>query len=79
MLYTDESRLPLTQRNGRQLVWRRRGGHYMPNVVQEGDRLGQGSVMVCDGINIDGRTDLDVVWVILPLRGTSNRYCYRIC
>ena len=29
----------------------------MPNVVQEGDRFGQGSVMVWSGISIDGRTD----------------------
>jgi hypothetical protein len=33
----------------------------MPNVVQEGHRFGQGSVMVWGGISIDGRTDLVVV------------------
>ena len=39
----------------------RRGEQYMPNVVQEGDRFGQGSVMMWGGISIDGRTDLVVV------------------
>ena len=33
----------------------------MPNVVQEGDRFGQGSVMVWGGISIDGHTDLVIV------------------
>ena len=33
----------------------------MPNVVQEGDRFGQGSVMVQSGISIDGRMDLVIV------------------
>jgi hypothetical protein len=33
----------------------------MPNVVQEGDRFGQDSVMVWGGISIDGRTDLVVI------------------
>ena len=30
----------------------------MPNVVQDGNRFGQGSVMVWGGISIDGHTDL---------------------
>ena len=61
MLFTDESRFPLTQRDGRQRVWRCHGEQYMPNVVQEGDRFGQGSVMVWGGISIDGHTDLVIV------------------
>jgi hypothetical protein len=44
-LFTDEFRFPLTQRDGRQRVWRRRGEYYISNVVQEGDQFGQGSVM----------------------------------
>jgi hypothetical protein len=32
----------------------------MPNVVPEGDRFGQGSVMVWGGISIDDRTELVV-------------------
>jgi hypothetical protein len=40
----------------------------MPN-VQEGDRFGQGSVMVWGGISIDGRTDLVVVRVNLTTTG----------
>ena len=55
VLFTDESRFPPTQRDERQRVWRRRGEQYMPNVVQEGDRFGQGSVMVWGG-----RTELVV-------------------
>jgi hypothetical protein len=51
----------LTQRDGRQRVWRRRGEQYMRNVVQEGNRFGQGSVLVWGGISIEGRTDLVVV------------------
>ncbi|XP_068083479.1 uncharacterized protein [Anabrus simplex] len=59
--FLDESRFPLTQRDARQHVWRYRGDQYMPNVVQEGDRFGQCSVMVWGGISIDGRTDVVVV------------------
>jgi hypothetical protein len=33
----------------------------MPNVVQEGDQFGQGSVMVWGGISIGGYTDLVIV------------------
>ena len=33
---------------------------HMPNVVQEGNRFGQGSVMVRSGISIDGHMDLVV-------------------
>ena len=58
MLFTDESRFPLTQRDELQCVWRRRGEQYVPNIVLEGDRFGQGSVMVWGGISIDGHTDL---------------------
>ena len=69
--------ISLTQRNGRQRVWRRRGEQYMPNVVQEGDRFGQGSVMVWGGINIDGRTDL----VVVPRNLTAADYIeyYNMC
>ena len=52
VFFTHESRFPLTQRDGRQGVWRRRCEQYMLNVVQEGDRFGQDSVMVWDGISI---------------------------
>ena len=70
VLFTDESRFPPTQRDGRRRVWRRRGEQYMPNVDQEGDRFGQGSVMVWGGINIDGRTDL----VVVPRNLTAAEY-----
>ena len=39
------------------MLWRRHGEQYMPNVVQEGDRFGQGSVMVLGSISINKRTD----------------------
>jgi Transposase and inactivated derivatives len=49
-----KSRFPLTQCDRRQLVWRRHGKQYMPNVVQEV------SVMMWGGISIDGYMDLIV-------------------
>jgi hypothetical protein len=41
----------------------------MPNVVQEGNRFGQGSMMVGGGISIDGCTDIVVVRVNLTTVG----------
>jgi Transposase. len=67
VLFTDESKFALTQHDGRQRVCRCRGEQYMPNVVQEGDRFSQGSVMVLSSV------------VILLLQGTLNRYCYSMC
>ena len=61
MLFTDESKFLLTQRVGRQRVWRHHSEQYMPTVVQESYRFGQGSVMVWSGISIDGHTDLVVI------------------
>jgi hypothetical protein len=72
VLFTDEARFPLTQCDGRQHVWRYCGEQYMPNVVQEGDRFGQGFVMVLGGISIDSRTDLTAA-------GYISRYCYSMC
>ena len=46
----------------------------MPNVVQESDRFGQGSLMVWSGISIDGHMDLVVVCGIL----TAARYIKQI-
>ena len=60
MLFTDESRFPLTHRDGCQRVWRLHGEQYILNVVQEGEKFEQGSVMVWGGISIDGRMDLVV-------------------
>ena len=39
----------------------RRGEQYMPHIIQEVDRFGQGYMMVWGGISIEGRTDLAVV------------------
>ena len=77
MLFTDESTFPLTQRDGRQRVWRRRGEQCMPSVVQYSNRFGQGSVMVWGVINIDGRTDL----VVVPRNLTAAEYIeyYNMC
>ena len=41
----------------------------MPNVVQEGDRFGQGSVMVWGGISIDGCTAFVVIHGNLTAEG----------
>jgi hypothetical protein len=60
VLFTDESRFPLTHRDGCQRVWRLHGEQYILNVVQEGEKFEQGSVMVWGGISIDGRMDLVV-------------------
>ena len=57
VVFTDGSRFSLTQRDGRQRVWRRRGEQYMPNVVQEDGRFGQGSVMVWGGVSTDDHSD----------------------
>ena len=49
----------------------------MPNVVQEGDRFGQGSVIVWGGINIDSRTE----FVVVPRNLTAAEYIeyYNTC
>ena len=73
MLFRDESRLPLTQRDERQRVWRSPGEQCMPNGVQEGNRFRQGSVMVWGGISIDGRMDLVVVHGNLTAAGYINQ------
>jgi hypothetical protein len=56
-----ESRYSLTQRDGRQSIWRCCGEQYMPKVGWEGNQFKQGSVMVKGGISIDGRTNLLIV------------------
>ena len=45
----------------------------MSNVVQEGNRFGQGSVMVWGGISIDGHTDLVVVRDNLTAEGDMEQ------
>ena len=37
-----------------------RDEQYMPNVIQEVDRFGQGSMMVWGGMSMEGRTNLSV-------------------
>ena len=59
MLLKNESRFPLTQRDECKRVWRCYSEQYMSNVVKEG--FGQGSMMVWDGISIDGSMNLVVV------------------
>ena len=49
----------------------------MPNVVQEGDRLGQGPVMMWSGISLDGRTDLVVVHGNLTAAGYIEQMLLR--
>jgi hypothetical protein len=50
----------------------------MPNVVQEGNQFGQGSVMVWDGISIDDHMDPVIIHGNFTTAGTSSRY-YSMC
>ena len=61
VLFTDESRYHISTCDRRVRVWRQPGELYAQcNIVQH-DRFGGGSVMVWDGISIQGRTELVVV------------------
>ena len=51
----------------------------MANVVQECNRFGQGSVMVCGGISIDGRTDLVLVLGNLTAVGYIKQILLNMC
>ena len=50
--------ISLTQHERRQRARRHHGEQYILNVVQEGDRFGQGSLMVWGCISIDDHMDL---------------------
>ena len=51
MVFSDESRFNLSQADGRQRVYRRRGERYAANCVVQHDKFGGGGVMVWVAIN----------------------------
>ncbi|KAI4894176.1 hypothetical protein NFI96_002720 [Prochilodus magdalenae] len=58
VLFTDESRFHLSTCDRHDRLWRRRGDYYAAcNIIQH-DWFGGGSVMVWEGISLEGRTDL---------------------
>lgn len=71
VLFTDESRFQLSQADGRQRVYRRRGERYADNCVVERRPYGGGGVMVWGGFTAHRRTQLVVI------RGNLNGLRYR--
>ncbi|GFW56604.1 transposable element Tcb2 transposase [Trichonephila clavipes] len=71
VLFSDESRFSLSSDCRHQLFWRESGTAYRPENIQEKDRYPTCSIMVWDGIMINGRTRLHVVanWTM-----TGQRY-----
>ncbi|GFW38681.1 transposable element Tc1 transposase [Trichonephila clavipes] len=61
VLFSDESRFSLASDCRRQLIWRESGTAYRPENIQEKDRYPTCSIMVWDGLMINGRTRLHVV------------------
>ncbi|GFT02530.1 transposable element Tcb2 transposase [Trichonephila clavipes] len=61
VLFSDESRFSLSSDCRSQLIWRESGTAYRPENIQEKDRYPTCSIMVWDGIMINGRTRLHVV------------------
>ncbi|GFU93820.1 transposable element Tcb1 transposase [Trichonephila clavipes] len=61
VLFSDESRFSLSSDCRRQLICRESGTAYRPENIQEKDRYPTCSIMVWDGIMINGRTRLHVV------------------
>ncbi|GFU14561.1 transposable element Tcb2 transposase [Trichonephila clavipes] len=61
VLFSDESRFSLSPDCRRQLIWRESGTAYRPENIQEKDRYPTCSIMVWDGIMINGRTHQHVV------------------
>ncbi|GFV83835.1 transposable element Tcb1 transposase [Trichonephila clavipes] len=61
VLFSDESRFSLSSDCRRQLIWRKSGTAYRPEIIQEKDRYPTCSIMVWAGIMINGRTHLHVV------------------
>ena len=72
VLFTDESRFTLSTCDRRDRVWRRRGEHSAACNILQHDRFGGGSVMVCGGISLGGRTALHVL-----ARGSLTAIRYR--
>ncbi|KAI4898606.1 hypothetical protein NFI96_006386 [Prochilodus magdalenae] len=58
VLFTDESRFYLSTCDRLDRLWRRRGECYAACNISPHDWFGGGSVMVWEGISLEGRTDL---------------------
>ena len=61
VLFTDESRFCLDMTGRRQRVWRRRNQRFLNAHIAQHVRYGGGSLMVCVGISVQGKTDLHVL------------------
>ena len=61
VLFKDESKLCIDFKDRRARVWRARNARFAPVYVAEHDRYGKGSVMVCAGISMQGKTDLHII------------------
>ena len=68
VLFSDISRFTREKADGRVRVYRRVGERYLYACVTEVDHFRKGSVMVCGGINHQGKTDLVVI------RGNLNAH-----
>ena len=75
VLFTDESRFCLDFTDRRQLVWRIHIDRFDELNAAEHDRYGKSSVMVWQGINVNGKTDL---YAIENGTLTTLRYCNEI-
>ena len=56
-MFSDESRFTLFVNDGRQRVWHRCEERYFDAATTPYDRFGRGSLTVCGGVTINGRTD----------------------
>ena len=61
VLFTDESRFCPDSTDRRQLVWRMPKERFDELNVAEHDRYDTGSVMVWEGISVNGKTDVYVI------------------
>ena len=72
VLFIDESHFNLEKADGRVRVYQHVGERYSDACVTEVDRFRRGSVMVCGGINHQGKTDLVVIRGNLNAQGYIN-------
>ena len=61
ILFADESRFNVASNDGRRRVWRRVEERFIRDAVRDADRYGGGSVMVWNGIHLNGKAPLYVV------------------
>ncbi|GFX77979.1 transposable element Tcb1 transposase [Trichonephila clavipes] len=61
VLFSDESRFSVHPDNRRIFIWRDCGSRNNPAFMHESVIFGGEGVLVCGGISIDGRTDLNII------------------